>query len=113
MTTPNTDPLYAAMQKRGVLPPDEPGWKDRVMGWIREENKAKAARMPEVSPDTTAADTIAALGPQQQPAVPALNDARILQAAADAQVLGRQRSLADEIRAALGDPGKVQHPPTP
>jgi hypothetical protein len=82
------------------------------MAWIAAENKA--AQKQEVTADTTAADAIDILGPMEQAPVPGLNDARVLQAAADAQGLGRQRSLVETLRAALGQrEPKIQHPPTP
>ncbi len=110
---PNKDPIVAAFQRRGVFPPDPPAWRDRVMAWIAAENAAqKPADRGE--PDSTAQDAIDILGPMEQTAVPGLNDIRVLQAAADAQGLGRQRSLVETIRAALGQrEPKIQHPPTP
>ena len=111
MTTPK-DPLLAAMQRRGLLPPDPPSWRQRTMDWIKAENLARESRTT-IEPDTTAADAIDILGPMEQAPVPGLNDARVLQAAAEAQGLGRQRSLVETLRAALGqkDPKKIQHPP--
>ena len=117
-----TDPLLAAFQRKGLMPPEPPTpeelaaqQRQNVMDWVKAENAARAAKKPaaDAQASTVAQDALDILGPQEQTAVPGLNDERIVGIAQESQGGNVRVSVANLLRAAWEQKAPADKPQYP